>query len=152
MKLDNQHVSPFLIKHIFEKNPLIVKLKLPAFMKIHSVFHVSLLSHIATDPLPGQQQEPQEPIVAENGNQFWISSLIDNTVLHFSNTTLIGKVISLFENLSISFTTVKMLLISFMSQTSLLLNPMSILVQFLTVNVMTSAQILLKILSRFSKH
>ena len=74
----------------------------------------------------------------------WIPSLIDNTVLHFSSTTLIEKVIFLSENPFIFSTTAKMLLMSFMPQTLLLLNPMSILVQFLTVNVTTSVQILPK--------
>ena len=75
---------------------------------------------------------------------FWISSLINNTVLHFSSTTLIGKVISLSENPFISSTTAKMLLMSFIPQTLLLLDPISILVWFFAVNAMTSAQILPK--------
>ena len=83
---------------------------------------------------------------------FWIPNLIDNTVLCFSSITLIEKVISLSGNPFIFFTTAKMLLMSFMSQTLLLLNPISILVQFLTVNTMTPVQILSKILPRFSKH
>ena len=74
----------------------------------------------------------------------WISSLIDNTVLHFSSITLIEKVISLSENPFISSTTAKMLLMNFTSQTPPLLNPMSILVWFLAVNIMTPAQILPK--------
>ena len=75
---------------------------------------------------------------------FWISNLIDNTVLHFLNTMLIRKVISLSENPFISFKTVKILLISSIPQTLLLLNLMSILIWFLVVNIMTSAQILPK--------
>ena len=51
---------------MFERNPLIVKLELPEFMKVHSVFHVTLLSHVVTDPLSGQRQEPHEPVIAEN--------------------------------------------------------------------------------------
>ena len=53
VKLDNHHVRPFKVKRIFEKNSLVIELKLPEFMKVHSVFHVTLLSHVATDPLPG---------------------------------------------------------------------------------------------------
>ena len=83
---------------------------------------------------------------------FWISSLINDTVLCFSNITLIEKIIFLFENLFISFTTAKMLLMSFMSQILLLLNLISIFVWFLAVNIMTSAQILSKISFRFNKH
>ena len=83
---------------------------------------------------------------------FWISSLINNTVLHFLNTTLIEKIISLFENFFISFTTAKMFLMSSTSQISLLLDSMSILVWFLTVNATIPAQILFKISPRFNEH
>ena len=58
VKLNNRHVEPFKIKRIFEKNPLVIELKLPESMKVHPVFHATLLSHVATDPLPGQRQEP----------------------------------------------------------------------------------------------
>ena len=58
VKLNDRHVRPFKVKCIFEKNPLVIELKLPESMKVHSVFHVTLLSHVATDPLPGQHQEP----------------------------------------------------------------------------------------------
>ena len=58
MKLNDQYISPFPVKCIFKRNPLIIKLELPTFMKIHSVFYAFLLSHIATNLLPGQQQEP----------------------------------------------------------------------------------------------
>ena len=78
--------------------------------------------------------------------------MINNTILCFSSITLIKKVISLFENPFISFTTAKMLLMNFMFQILLLLNSMSILVWFLTVNATTPAQILPKTSPRFSKH
>ena len=83
---------------------------------------------------------------------FWISNLIDDTVLCFLNTTLIKKIISLSENPFIFFTTAKMLLMSFIPQILPLLNLMSILVQFLTVNAIILAQILPKTLPRFSEH
>ena len=52
---------------MFERNPLIVELELPESMKVHPVFHVTLLSHVTTDLLSGQCQEPHEPVIAENG-------------------------------------------------------------------------------------
>ena len=52
VKLNNCHVRSFKVKRIFEKNSLVIELKLPEFMKIHSVFHVTLLSHVTTNPLP----------------------------------------------------------------------------------------------------
>ena len=67
VKLDDCHVSSFWVKHVFERNSLIVKLELSEFMKVHSVFHVILLSHVATDPLSGQCQEPRKLVIAENG-------------------------------------------------------------------------------------
>ena len=75
---------------------------------------------------------------------FYISNLINDTVLCFSNIILIEKVISLSENSFIFFTTVKMLLMSFMPQILLFLNSISIFVQFLAVNTTISTQILFK--------
>ena len=66
VKLDDRHVRPFKVKCVFEKNSLVIKLKLSKSMKVHPVFHTTLLSHVATDPLPDQCQEPQELIVTEN--------------------------------------------------------------------------------------
>ena len=69
VKLNNRHVRSFKVKRIFEKNLLVIELKLPEFMKVHSVFHVTLLSHVATDPLSGQCQELWEPVIAENSER-----------------------------------------------------------------------------------
>ena len=71
VKLNNHHVKSFKVKRVFEKNSLVIELELPEFMKVHSVFHITLLSHVATDPLPGQCQEPWELIVAENNERAW---------------------------------------------------------------------------------
>ena len=51
VKLNNCHVRSFKVKRIFEKNLLVIELKLSEFMKVHSVFHVTLLSYVATDSL-----------------------------------------------------------------------------------------------------
>jgi len=39
-------------------------------MKIHSIFHVTLLSHIASDSLSNQRQKSQELIVIKNDERF----------------------------------------------------------------------------------
>ncbi len=49
VKLNNHNVDLFKIKHVFKNNFLIIKLNLSAFMKIHSIFHVTLLNHIKSD-------------------------------------------------------------------------------------------------------
>ena len=51
VKLNNHHVRPFKVKRIFEKNSLVIELKLSEFMKVHSVFHITLLSYVTTDSL-----------------------------------------------------------------------------------------------------
>ena len=53
VKLNNRHVRSFKVKRIFEKNLLVIELELPESMKVHPVFHATLLSHVATDSLPG---------------------------------------------------------------------------------------------------
>ena len=52
VKLNDHHVRSFKVKRIFEKNSLVIELKLSEFMKVHPVFYITLLSHVATDPLP----------------------------------------------------------------------------------------------------
>jgi len=49
VKLNDHNVDFFKIKRVFKNNSLIIELNLSAFMKIHSIFHVILLSHIVSD-------------------------------------------------------------------------------------------------------
>ncbi len=79
VKLDNCNVDFFKIKRVFENNSLIIELDLSAFIKIHSIFHVILLSHIASDFLSSQRQKFQELIVIENDERFWYV----NSILNF---------------------------------------------------------------------
>ena len=58
VKLNDCHVRSFKVKRVFEKNSLVIEVKLPESMKVHPVFHATLLSHVATDPLSDQCQEP----------------------------------------------------------------------------------------------
>ena len=71
VKLNDHHVRSFKVKRIFEKNSLVIELELSEFVKVHSVFHITLLSHVTTDPLSGQCQEPWEPVVTENSERAW---------------------------------------------------------------------------------
>ncbi len=79
VKLDDRNVDLFKIKRVFKNNSLIIELDLSAFMKIHSVFHVILLSHIASDSLSNQHQKSRELIVVENDERFWYV----NSILNF---------------------------------------------------------------------
>ena len=79
VKLDDRNVDLFKIKRVFENNSLIIELDLSAFMKIHSIFHVILLSHIASDLLSNQRQKSQELIIIKNDKRFWYV----NSILNF---------------------------------------------------------------------
>ncbi len=57
VKLNDHNVDLFKIKRVFKNNSLIIELNLSAFMKIHLIFHVILLSHIASDFLSSQRQK-----------------------------------------------------------------------------------------------
>ncbi len=57
VKLDDHNVDFFKIKRVFKNNSLIIELNLSAFMKIHSIFHVTLLNYIASDFLSSQHQK-----------------------------------------------------------------------------------------------
>ncbi len=79
VKLDNCNVDFFKIKRVFKNNSLIIELNLSVFMKIHSVFHVILLSHIANDSLSNQRQKSQELVIIKNDKRFWYV----NSILNF---------------------------------------------------------------------
>jgi len=57
VKLNDHNVDFFKIKHVFKNNSLIIKLNFSIFMKIHLIFHVILLSYIASDFLSNQHQK-----------------------------------------------------------------------------------------------
>jgi len=79
VKLDDHNVNLFKIKRVFENNSLVIELNLSTFMKIHSVFHVILLSHITSDSLSSQRQKSQELVVIKNDERFWYV----NSILNF---------------------------------------------------------------------
>jgi len=54
------------------------RLELPATMKVHPVFHVSLLEPAATDPLPGQHQEPPPPVVVDGEEEYQVEEILDS--------------------------------------------------------------------------
>jgi hypothetical protein len=58
-KLNFKHLRPFKISQ--KISPYTYKLKLPPSIKIHLVFHISLLKPLAEDPLPNQVIPPPPP-------------------------------------------------------------------------------------------
>ena len=66
-KLDFKNSGPFKIIETVGKYAY--KLEFPKSIKIHPVFHVSLLSPVAANPLPGQISGPIPPLAAEFEDQ-----------------------------------------------------------------------------------
>ncbi len=79
VKLNDCNVEFFKIKRVFEQNSLIIELDLSTSMKVHSVFHAILLSHIANDFLSSQRQKSWELVIIKNDERFWYV----NSILNF---------------------------------------------------------------------
>lgn len=78
-KPDDQNIGPSKIVRVFPKTPLVIQLDLPESLEIHPVFHISLLQHEATDPLPRQYQDPREPMVAQDGaKELYVNSILSS--------------------------------------------------------------------------
>jgi hypothetical protein len=66
--LNWKQIGPYTVMRIVSPYPY--ELDLPASMKVHPVFHVSLLSLAARNPVPGQNQPPP-PTVEVDGDEEW---------------------------------------------------------------------------------
>ncbi len=90
VKLNNHNVDFFKIKRVFKNNSLIIELNLSAFMKIHSIFHVTLLSHITSDFLSNQRQKSWELVIIENDERFWyVNSILNFKRDRYYNSSLL---------------------------------------------------------------
>jgi hypothetical protein len=47
-------------------------------MKVHPVFHVSLLEPIATDPIPGQLAKPAPPVIVDGQEEYEVEEILDS--------------------------------------------------------------------------
>jgi len=76
-KLDWKNLGKFLITQVV--SPYAYRLGLPNTMKIHPVFHVSLLRPAApsSDYLPGQENSPPEPVEIDGEPEYYIDRIED---------------------------------------------------------------------------
>ena len=73
-KLDNQMIGPF---QITEQVRHAYQLDLPLIIKIHNMFSPDKLQKAADDLLPGQVQEPPEPVKINNDEEWEVKQILD---------------------------------------------------------------------------
>ncbi len=56
------------------------KLELPLRMKVHPVFHVSLLTPYHANTIPGRIQPPPPPIIVEGFQEFEVQEILDSRI------------------------------------------------------------------------
>lgn len=79
-KLDSKRVGPFEVKG--EINPSSYELNLPPWMKIHPVFHVSLLEKAKTNELPNRHQPNPPPVLVNGQEEYLVHEILDSRIRH----------------------------------------------------------------------
>ena len=77
-KLDHKRLGPFKITQKIGLSAY--RLKLPRSMKIHNVFHVSLLEPYKPDTIPGRRQPPPPPIETNSGQEWLVHRILDSRI------------------------------------------------------------------------
>ncbi|KAM8945856.1 protein-glutamine gamma-glutamyltransferase E-like [Pelodytes ibericus] len=75
-KLGPRFLGPFSITEVI--SPLVMRLRLPPSMKIHPVFHVSLLKPWGDNPFPGRLVPPLDPILVDGVEEYEVEEILDS--------------------------------------------------------------------------
>jgi len=79
-KLDIRWSGPYRVSA--KVGNLAYRLELPASMKIHNVFHISLLRHFESPVIPGQSYDPPGPVETDDLEESWeIRSILDSRIV-----------------------------------------------------------------------
>ena len=75
-KLDHRRLGPYEV--IESVGPSAVHLRLPNTVRLHPVFHVSLVEHAASDPLPGQHSPPPPAVIVDGEEEWEVERILDS--------------------------------------------------------------------------
>src|SRR6202035_2470125 len=79
-KLDFKRIGPFKVIAAVGDSKLAYKLELPQQMRIHPVFHVSLLDPYRPNTITGRAQLPAHPIVLEDSLEWEVAAVLDSRI------------------------------------------------------------------------
>ncbi|KAM4585999.1 uncharacterized protein V3H82_004961 [Fundulus diaphanus] len=74
-KLSSRYVGPYVVEKVI--NSSAVRLKLPAALKVHPVFHVSLLKPVSNSPLSPPADPPPPPRIIDGGPVFTVKRIME---------------------------------------------------------------------------
>jgi len=86
-KLDWKQIGPY--KVLAKISPYAYKLDLPPTIRIHPVFHVSLLLPTATDPYTGQYQDPPPPVIVNDHEEYEVEAILASKRVRNRNKYLV---------------------------------------------------------------
>ena len=75
-KLDWKRIGPFSVVNRIGTQAY--RLALPPTMKIHNVFHVSLLEPYHESAIPGRIRPPPPPVIVDNNQEFEVEEILDS--------------------------------------------------------------------------
>ena len=78
-KLDFQRLGPFVISH--QVNDVAFHLDLPSHMRLHPVFHVSLLEPWTSSSIPNRVIPPPPPVQLAEGHEYEVEAILDSKVI-----------------------------------------------------------------------
>ncbi|XP_073465040.1 uncharacterized protein [Aquarana catesbeiana] len=74
-KLGPKFLGPFPVKR--KINEVAFELELPDSLRIHPVFHVSLLKPSVSNPFPERNLNPPDPVIVDGAEEFEIEAILD---------------------------------------------------------------------------
>jgi hypothetical protein len=79
-KLDHRHLGLFKILECIGESKLAFKLELPHTMRIHPVFHGSLLTLYCPNTIPGYTQPLAPPVTVDGHEEYEVSEILDSKI------------------------------------------------------------------------